>query len=315
MAAMPESTGWIEVGDRVFARRYVYLDQQIGLVLGRDEALVVDTRATPALARELLDDIRAITRDPVTVAVNTHWHWDHAFGNSLFRPAIIWGHDRCRARLLTDGANARREMAVEAPDLKADFEAVVIDAPDRLLTIAADVEVGGRRVELRYLGRGHTDHDVIVAVPDTGVLFAGDLLENGAAPWFGDGYPMDWPATIERLIPLVRGPVVPGHGDVTDLAFVEASLAQLRAVADAARQVVAGLLDRAAALALLPWAGEDAEEPLDRALAQLRGELDRGRPGGATEADPGARFSAMSIPIALRRDGRADGPARRNYLI
>ena len=190
------------------------------------------------------------------------------------RPAVIWGHERCRQRLLTDGASARREKAVEEPDRKADFEAVVIDPPDRLLTIAADVEVGGRRVELRYLGRGHTDHDVVVAVEDSGVLFAGDLLEHGATPWFGDGYPMDWPATIERLIPLVRGPVVPGHGDVADLAFVEASLAQFRAVADIARGLVAGELDRAAALDLMPWTGEDAEEPLDRALAQLRGELD-----------------------------------------
>ncbi|HSO30756.1 MAG TPA: MBL fold metallo-hydrolase [Candidatus Sulfomarinibacteraceae bacterium] len=265
---------WLEVGDRVFARRYAYLDQQIGLVLGRGEALVVDTRATPPLALELLDDIRTLTRDPVTVAVNTHWHWDHAFGNSVVRPAVIWGHERCRERLLIDGEAARSREAGDDPARRADFEAVVIDPPDRTLTIAADADVGGRRVELRYLGRGHTNGDIVVAVPDAGVLFAGDLLEEGAAPYFGDGYPMDWPATVERLLPLVVGPVVPGHGAAGDRSFVERQLEDLRLVAGLARRVHAGDLDRDAALAAMPFDAPTSVEPLDRALAQLRGALD-----------------------------------------
>ena len=268
------STDWLEVGDRVFARRYAYLDQQIGVVLGQAEALVIDTRATPAHARELQADIRRLTPDPVTVAVNTHWHWDHAFGNSVLRPAVIWGHERCRERLIRDGADARAEEAAADPAHRADFEAVVIDPPDRTLTIAADVEVGGRRVELRYLGRGHTDGDIVVAVPDADVLFAGDLLENGAIPWFGDGYPIDWPATVERLLPLVGGAVVPGHGAAADRAFVEAQLRAFRRVASLARQVHRGEIDREAALASMPFHAATSMEPLDRALAQLRGELD-----------------------------------------
>lgn len=265
---------WLEVGDRVFARRYAFLDQQIGLVLGRGEALVIDTRATPSMARELVDDIRAVTRDPVTVAVNTHWHWDHAFGNSVIRPAVIWGHERCRDRLLADGAASRAEQAADDPKRRPDFEAVVIDPPDRTLTIAADVEFGGRMVELRYLGRGHTNGDIVVRVPDAGVLFAGDLLENDAVPWFGDGYPMDWPATVAQLLLLVSGHVVPGHGSVGDRAFVERQLTEFRAVADVARRVHAGDLDLVEARAALPYPGPAGAASLERALAQLRGELD-----------------------------------------
>lgn len=271
---MSAAAAWLEVGDRVFARRYAYLDQQIGVVLGRGETLVIDTRATPALARELLTDIRRLTRDPVTVAVNTHWHWDHTFGNSVVRPAVIWGHERCRERLLADGAASREAEAAGDPDRRADFEAVVIDPPDRTLTIAADVEVGGRRVELRYLGRGHTDNDIVVAVPDADVLFAGDLLENGATPWFGDGYPIDWPATVGRMQALATGAVVPGHGSVGDRSFLERQLAELKLVAALARRVHDGRLDRATALESMPFPPAAAEEPLDRALAQLRGELD-----------------------------------------
>ncbi|MES2209210.1 MAG: MBL fold metallo-hydrolase [Chloroflexota bacterium] len=270
---MAARTDWLEVGDRIFTRRYRYLDQQIGVILGDGQALVIDTRATSADARELQADLRRLTRHPVTTAVNTHWHWDHAFGNHAFRPVVIWGHERCRERLLADGATERAKQAADDPARRADFEAVVIDPPERTLTIAADVDVGGRRVELRYLGRGHTDGDIVVIVPDAGVLFAGDLLENDAVPWFDDGYPMDWPDTVERLLALVAGPVVPGHGSIGNRGFVERQLADFRAVADVARRVDAGDLSRAAALADMPYRADAAESPLDRALAQLRGDL------------------------------------------
>ena len=104
-------------------------------------------------------------------------------------------------------------MSRELPDLAADLREVVVDPPDRTFEEQAVVDVGDRQVELRYLGRGHTDHDAIVLVPGTGVMFAGDLLENGAVPSFGDSYPLDWPATVDGLTPLVERIAVPGHGD------------------------------------------------------------------------------------------------------
>lgn len=68
--------------------------------------------------------------------------------------------------------------------------------------------------------------------------------------------------------------VVPGHGAVGDRAFVERSLAELQAIADLARRVHAGELPLAAAIAAGPWPAEESSETIERALAQLRGELD-----------------------------------------
>lgn len=265
---------WLEVGDRVFTRRYAFYDQQIGLVLGDGEALVVDTRTTSAQARQLLADIGRLTSAPVRVVVDTHWHHDHTFGNWDFRSATIWGHERCRSRLLDDGEAQRASVIAAMPGLADELRAVVIHPPDRTFAEATTIAVGGRIVDLRHLGRGHTDADVVILVPDAGVMFAGDLLEDGATPYFGDAYPMEWPATVERLLPLVSGPVVPGHGAVGDRGFVERQLVAFRAVASLARQVHAGELDRDAALAAMPFDPGSSAEPLDRALAQLRGELD-----------------------------------------
>ncbi len=275
---MGRDVDWTEVGDRVFTRRYAFYDQQIGLVLGDGEALVVDTRTTPGHAAELRADIRRITSAPVRIVVNTHWHSDHTFGNHSFRPCVIWGHDRCRNGLLATGDAQRRELMTSRPDLADDVATTVIDPPDATFADSATVEVGGRPVELRYLGRGHTDADIAIVVADADVLFAGDLLESGAPPYFGDGYPIDWPTTVERLLPLATGSVVPGHGAPGDRAFVEAQLADLRAVASIATRVHAGELSREAGLREMPYPAAAAIEPLDRALRQLRGELDGSGP-------------------------------------
>jgi glyoxylase-like metal-dependent hydrolase (beta-lactamase superfamily II) len=268
------SEDWLEVGDRVFTRRYRFYDQQIGVVLGDGEALVIDTRTTSGHARELIADIARLTRFPVRLVVDSHWHHDHVFGNHDFRPATIWGHERCRSRLLENGEEQRASVVAEVPDLAADVASVVIDPPDRTFADTATLAVGGRPVELSFLGRGHTDADIVITVPDTGVLFAGDLLENDAVPYFGDGFPLEWPATVGRLLGLVGGPVVPGHGSIGDRAFVERQLAEFEAVVAAARRLHAGEIDRTQALAAMPYEPASSIEPLDRALAQLRGELD-----------------------------------------
>lgn len=265
---------WLEVGDRVFTIRYRFYDQQIGLILGRGAALVVDTRSTHRQAREILDDVRRLTGDRVTAVVDTHWHYDHAFGNRVFRPAEIWGHERSVTGLLRTAEAARRSLAADIPALAADVDEVVVDPPDRTFTDSATVEVGGRAVELRHLGRGHTDADIVVRATDAAVLFAGDLLENGATPYFGDGYPIDWPDTVAALVPLVEGAVVPGHGAVGDRAFAAAQAAAFRGLADLARRVHSGHLDRQEAIAASPFDPATSTGPFDRALAQLRGELD-----------------------------------------
>jgi glyoxylase-like metal-dependent hydrolase (beta-lactamase superfamily II) len=138
------------------------------------------------------------------------------------------------------------------------------------------VDLGGRRVELRHLGLGHTDHDIVVGVPDASVLFAGDLIENGAVPFFGDGYPLDWPETAHRVAELVVGVVVPGHGDHAGRAFAEEQAASISGLAQLARRVHRGELSLEDALDQTPFPAfppKDVRRPLLRALAQLRGDL------------------------------------------
>src|SRR5688500_17350767 len=162
---MGVADGWVEIADRVFVRRYEFYDQNIGVILGRGAALVIDTRSTYAQAREVLADLRSLASDPVTVVVDTHGHFDHAFGNAVFRPATIWGHEGCVTFMELTGEARKPRIATDTPELADELDEIVIDPPDRTFASTAAVEVGGRPVQLRFLGRGHTDHDIVISVP------------------------------------------------------------------------------------------------------------------------------------------------------
>ena len=211
---------WREVGDNIFVRRHDSYDLNVGLVVGDGACLVVDTRESLATGRELADAIRTVTSKPWTV-VNTHAHFDHVFGNGAFVPCDIWALDRCRAVVI--------ERADEQLARHGDGDTEIVAPTHTFPPPAQRLDIGGRTVELRHPGRGHTDNDIVITIDD--VLFAGDLIEEGGPPQFGDAYPAEWPATVAALRDLVRGPVVPGHGDVVDAAFVDAQQELLSSVA------------------------------------------------------------------------------------
>jgi glyoxylase-like metal-dependent hydrolase (beta-lactamase superfamily II) len=273
---MSDPERWREVGDRVFVRRHRSLDLNVGLVLGDGGCLVIDTRSSDVEGRELAAAVREVTAAPWLV-VDTHAHYDHCFGNAAFRPARIWGHRRCAEVLAEYGTVARRLAAAAyrehgQPGFADEIAAARIDPPDQLLDIQADLDVGGRTVTLRYLGRGHTDSDLAVLVPDAGVLFAGDLVEEGAPPSFGDSFPLEWPSTAAALLALATGPVVPGHGAVVDAGYVRAQQADLARTAEVARAAYAAGRPVDAAVAEVPFPQRYAADALSRAYRQLRGD-------------------------------------------
>jgi glyoxylase-like metal-dependent hydrolase (beta-lactamase superfamily II) len=223
---------WNELGDGIFRQRYESLDLNVGLILSEAAALVIDSRATHGQAEELREDIRSLTSLPITHLVNTHHHWDHTFGNAVFSGQIV-GHERCRSTLIERG-EAMRQTLLDADwvpaEAKPHFQAVVITPPGVTFETSLTLTLGERPVTLTHLGRGHTDNDIIIEVDD--VLFAGDLVEEGAPPQFGDAFPSDWLDTLSQLIARAPETIVPGHGDVVGVGFVETQREQIaRAIA------------------------------------------------------------------------------------
>ena len=178
-------------------------------------------------------------------------------GNAAFAPAEIWALDRTRAAIETHGAVQRRIRSHLARRSGQEEMAIALDETPILAPThwfagpEHSLDVGGRPVTFRHLGRGHTDNDMVVVVD--GVVFAGDLVEEGAPPAFEDSFPVEWAATLAALVPIAVGPVVPGHGAVVDGGFVAAQRALMAEVARVARSsgnTVPGLPDDVAGVAL-----------------------------------------------------------------
>lgn len=268
---------WQEIGDRVFVRRHSSFDVNVGLVVGAGGCLVIDTLSTHRQAAELISAIRTITAEP-WIVVNTHAHFDHCFGNAIFRPADIWAHSHTGQALRKYGEKQRqttREHAVQQGNIEfADELAEVrLDPPDHLVERSTDAPVGDRTVTLHFLGRGHTDGDLAIEVRDSAVLFAGDLVEEGAPPSFEDSFPLDWPGTAAALLPLCRGVVVPGHGAAVDRSYVERQAADLARIAEQAR-----ILHTAERTVDDGWPALPLPEPFARAaLARAFWQLDKQR--------------------------------------
>jgi glyoxylase-like metal-dependent hydrolase (beta-lactamase superfamily II) len=262
--------GWLEVGDRVFCRRYEPWDVTIGVVLSERGVVVIDTRASHREGEELAADVRALDPRPPGWVVNTHWHFDHTFGNGALLPAELWGHGTVPSRL---GGGA-------------DADGVAVVPPDHLVDARATFDLGDRAVELRHLGRGHTDGDLVVTVAGAGVTFAGDLVEESGPPAYGrDSFPLEWPVASARLLGLVRDGdrIVPGHGRVVDRAFVAAQCRDLDAVARTIRHLWVGEVPLAHALAAgdgrWPWPAAGLADAVAQGYEELDVSAERGSAG------------------------------------
>lgn len=269
-------------------RRYPEWDVNVGVVAGSDHVLVVDTRGTRQQGESLRDDVRRLLPHPqVAWVVNTHQHFDHTFGNIAFDGVTVVAHENAAAGLDAAADRVRRLCREDDPDdpLNAEVIATALRYPDTTFSSVRTVDLGDRYVELFHPGRGHTDGDALVRVPDIDVVFAGDLVEESGPPMYGeDCFPLEWPTTLDVALGVLtpRSRVVPGHGAVVDLAFVQNQSTDIAQVAN----TIGGLVH--------------AGVPLESALSQGDWPWDPGhlregvRRGYAHAAPPPGRLPLLS---------------------
>lgn len=218
-----------------------------GLIVGQGRALVIDTGAGPRQGRAILETVRKVTQLPLVV-LNTHAHFDHYMGNAVFQRAgatDFWAHRAAAQAIETYGDYQRSFVGVLEPEMGEgtglDTRIVV---PTRHLPgtgrrpALTRIDLGDRQALVFSLGRGHTDNDVLVGVED--VVFAGDVVEQGADPSFEDSFPEDWVGALEQLADLERyRVVVPGHGLPVDHADVRVMAATMAGAVERIRAMQA----------------------------------------------------------------------------
>lgn len=269
---MAASGAWQEIADNVWVTLCPPFVLNVGLIVGQQRALLIDTGESLATGRELATLVREVTHLPLG-AVNTHCHFDHCFGNGAFDPEQIWCHRLCAEHLQREGEEQRREVAARIATTDRDLAEQIgrspIVRPTSLLDHEVQLDLGGRIVTLIHPGRGHTDNDVVVWVDDARVLFAGDLVEEGAPPSFEESFPLEWPATLGVLLAMDPDQIIPGHGLVVDVNFTRQLKGDLQQLADLSRQGFESSRRPADVAAQSAFPANFAATAIHRAFAQL----------------------------------------------
>ena len=216
------------------------------LIIGDRDVLVVDTGTSPAAARAFIEDARLLTKIPIRYVVNTHFHYDHTDGNQVYAgKADIIAHEYVKQAILTLDVLHREpyktSQLTNVPNRIESLKKQIVDAKDPATRTKLETQLkvaeqgweelkeikptppnvtyskkkvlnlGGREVQLLFLGRGHTNGDTVVYLPKEKVVCTGDLMESQVA-YMGDAQFDEWVTTLEALKKLDFETDLPGHG-------------------------------------------------------------------------------------------------------
>ena len=231
--ALPEpGSAPVEIADRVWAAPSESgPEATVVVVAGAAGLLVIDPSGPEDRMQHLVAWLAG--RGEVVAVVNTHGHATHTSGNAALRTA--WS---------------------KAPVVA--HEAAVLDGgpPERSFSSVATVDLGDRIVELLHPGRGHSAGDLVVLVPGTDVVAAGDLVAGEGAPGYGpDCFPLEWPASLDLVLGLLseRSVVVPGHGEALGSAAIAGQRADMGVLAESVRDLAGRSVPVEQALAEAEW--------------------------------------------------------------
>ena len=264
-----------------------------------DRTLILDTFQTVQAAEDLRAAAMALTGRSADLTVISHWHGDHYGGSQVFDDApilstartceIIAGKDPGNPDAYIAGLESALEQAWAAletstdPVVREHAEGTVKTvsllreaAPGFRFTGPSPIDGDGmtsegsdRRVEIMSLGRGHTESDLFVHVPDAGVVVTGDLLWVGRHPRVNDGFPAAWVDVLGQIEGLGARTLVSGHGGIGGAADVHYLRRYLRAIDEIVDEaVLTGLDDDALARIPVPPGSETWGD-----LARFRGSI------------------------------------------
>jgi glyoxylase-like metal-dependent hydrolase (beta-lactamase superfamily II) len=161
-----------------------------------DGAVLIDAKL-PGWGSAVLNAMRQVTDIPLTTIINTHAHEDHVGADGEY-PTVteILIHENSGKRLA--------KIPGKRPPVKT--------FGDR-----TSLTLGKRTVNVYYFGRGHTDGDAIIAIPDARVAFVGDLVAEKAVPVIdpaSGGSALTLPQTLARATTEITGIeyIITGHG-------------------------------------------------------------------------------------------------------
>ena len=174
-----------------------------GVIATSEGVVVLDALSSEAIARQEREAIASVIKQPVRFLVSSTFHNNYTWGNVAYQDVIKIGHENYRADLL---AQMQRDR-VSPENQKARLPQVTYR--DRLT-----IYLGGKEIQILYLGRGHTRGDSIIFVPQDRIAYVSELFFSDQFLYINDGYGLSWLKTLDAIQALPADILVPGHGPI-----------------------------------------------------------------------------------------------------
>ena len=234
---MSSSARLSEVAERAYA--YIQPDgswfvNNAGILVGSRQGALVDSCSTVDRTRELLSTSRGVGLLPKPLVVATHHHADHTNGLSLVEPSEIIAHAEVPGEMAA-------AFSIPPPGLfeEGRWGEIEVRFPTITFTDRLSLDLGGLVAQVAYCGgNAHTRGDSYVYLPDSRVLFAGDLVFNGVTPFGAMGSISGWIEALSRLAELKFEVVIPGHGELCGVEAIWATQRYLRFILEIAKGAV-----------------------------------------------------------------------------
>jgi len=176
--------------------------------------VVVDTGPSYAYAESAYKEMKKIKSLPVKLVINTHIHDDHWLGNGFFTQSgvSVVGSDD-----FLHNVNVQEATRMQNTISPAAYKGTVSTLPTEIISETTRKKVGNQDIELKIIPRtAHSTKDLVVYLPKSGVLFAGDLVFNDRLPSVKGGNINGWITTLEELESMGALHIIGGHGRNTE---------------------------------------------------------------------------------------------------
>jgi glyoxylase-like metal-dependent hydrolase (beta-lactamase superfamily II) len=250
-------------------------DLNSGIIATSEGVVVFDALDSEAVGRAEREAITSTVQQPVRFLVSSPYHNPYSKGNGAY--ADVWkiGHELYRADLI-------RQMEKD----KVPLEEKKARLPNQTFRNRTTLYLGGKEIQILYLGRAHTRGDSIIYVPQDRIVYLSEVFSAGQFLFMGDGYGLDWLKTVEAAAALDADIFVPGHSALppdpkeTRQEFLRYRQ-MLLDVRDSVQQAIASGLTEDQAVAMIQWPqyeklrGYESQRPgvIRRLYRQLIGAL------------------------------------------
>ena len=170
-----------------------------GIIVTDEGVVVIDALRTEENARKVREAISKITSKPVRYLISSTPHSPFTGGIAVYADTFRIAQENTRADL--------NKILAKEPAAERKNKLHHLTFGDRLT-----LYLGGKEIQILFLGRGHTRSDTIVFLPDERIVYMGETFYCNEFPYISEGYSADWMRTIEAAERLKADIFIPGHG-------------------------------------------------------------------------------------------------------